>query len=87
MSHFTNDHVFFLPHVEEYQALYSIPLNQVLTTLNEPDTHKGLTTERYTAEKTFGTHRVYVYYYRTLPLNDKTDEVYAIVDFIGYSDV
>jgi hypothetical protein len=29
---------------------------------------------------------VYVYYYRTLPLNGKTDEVYAIVDFIGYSE-
>jgi hypothetical protein len=43
-------------------------------------------TGRYTAEKTFGTHRVYVYYYRTLPLNSKADEVYAIVDFIGYSE-
>ncbi len=66
--------------------LYSIPLHQVLTTLNSPDTHEGLTTGRYSAEKAFGKHRVYVYYYRTLPLNGKSDEVYAIVDFIGYSD-
>ena len=87
MPRFTTDHVFILPHAEEYRALYSIPLNQVLTTLNEPDTHEGLTTGRYTAEKTFGKHRVYVYYYRTLPLRGKTDEVYAIVDFIGYSGI
>ncbi|MGZ6302416.1 MAG: hypothetical protein ACXWPG_09740 [Ktedonobacteraceae bacterium] len=66
--------------------LYSIPLRQVLATLNHPDTHEGLTTGRYTAEKTFGKHRVYVYYYRTLPLNGKADEAYAVVDFIGYAE-
>ena len=86
MSHFTTDHVFILPHAEEYRVFYSIPLKQVLETLNHPDTHKGLMTGRYTTEKSFGTHRVYVYYYRTLPLNGKADEVYAIVDFIGYSE-
>jgi len=86
MPRFTTDHVFILPHAEEYRVLYSIPLHQVLTTLNSPDTHEGLTTGRYSAEKAFGKHRVYVYYYRTLPLNGKSDEVYAIVDFIGYSD-
>jgi hypothetical protein len=86
MLHFTADHVFILPHAEEYRVLYSIPQDLVLTTLNNPDTHEGLTTGRYTAEKTFGKHRVYVYYYRTLPLNGKADEVYAIVDFIGYSE-
>ena len=75
-----------LPHAEEYRVLYSIPLIQVLTTLNTPDIHEGLTTGRYTAEKAFGKHRVYVYYYRTLPLNGKADEVYAIVDFIGYTE-
>jgi hypothetical protein len=86
MPHFTTDHVFILPHAEEYRALYSIPRKQVLATLNHPDTREGLTTGRYTAEKTLGTHRVYVYYYRTLPRNGKTDEVYAIVDFIGYAE-
>ena len=86
MTRFTTSHVFILPHDEEYRALYSITLKQVLQTLNHPDTHEGLTTGRYTAEKTFGRHRVYVYYYRTLPNNSKTDEVYAIVDFIGYSE-
>ncbi len=86
MLPFTTDHVFILPHAEEYRALYSISLKQVLETLNHPDTHEGLTTGRYTAEKTFGKHRVYVYYYRTLPLNGKTDEVYAVVDFIGYAE-
>ena len=86
MLRFTTDHVFILPHAEEYRVLYSISLNRVLTTLNAPDTHEGLTTGRYTAEKAFGMHRVYVYYYRTLPLRGKADEVYAIVDFIGYSD-
>jgi len=73
-------------HAEEYQILYSIPLKQVLETLNHPDIHEGLTTGHYTAEKTFGKHRVYVYYYKTLPLNGKADEVYAVVDFIGYSE-
>jgi hypothetical protein len=86
MLRFTNDHVFVLPHDEEYRVLYSIPQDLVLTTLNEPDTHEGLTTGRYTAEKTFAEHRMYAYYYRTLPLCGKTDEVYAIVDFIGYSE-
>jgi hypothetical protein len=86
MLRFTNDHVFILPHAEEYRVLYSIPQDLVFETLNEPDTHEGLTTGRYTTEKTFAKHRVYVYYYRTLPLNGKTDEVYAIVDFIGYSE-
>jgi hypothetical protein len=84
---FTTDHVFILPHAEEYRAFYSIPLKQVLQTLNIPDTHEGLTTGRFIAEKAFGKHRVYVYYFRTLPLNGKTDEVYAIVDFIGFSEV
>ncbi len=58
----------------------------MLETLNYPDTHEGLTTGRYTAEKTFGKHRVYVYYYHTLFRKGKTDEVYATVDFIGYSE-
>lgn len=59
MLRFTNDHVFVLPHAEEYRVLYSIPQDLVLTTtLNEPDTHEGLTTGRYTAEKTFAKHRV-----------------------------
>lgn len=86
MLSFTTDHVFILPHAEEYRVLYSIPLDQVLTTLNTPDTLEGLTTGRYTAEKTFAKHLVYVYYYRKLPRIGKTDEVYAIVDFIGYSE-
>jgi hypothetical protein len=79
MLRFTTDHVFILPHAEEYRVLYSIPLDQVLTTLNTPDTHEGLTTGRYTAEKTFAKQRVYVYYYRMLPLNGKNDEVYAML--------
>ncbi len=62
MPPFTTDHVFILPYAEEYRALYSIPQDIVLTTLNTPDTHEGLTTGRFTAEKTFGKHRVYVYY-------------------------
>jgi hypothetical protein len=28
----------------------------------------------------------YLYYYRTLPINGKTNEVYAIVDLIGYAE-
>lgn len=40
----------------------------------------------FTLEKTFGMHRVYVYYYRTLPCSSKADEVYAIVDFIRNSE-
>jgi hypothetical protein len=86
MLPFTTDHVFILPHAEEYRTLYCIPLKQVLETLNHPDTHEGLTTGRYMAEKIFGAHRVHIYY-ETLPLNGKGDEVYAIVDFIGYAEV
>ena len=47
--------------------LYSIPLKQVLETLNNPNTYEELTTERYIAEKIFGMHGAYVYYYLSLP--------------------
>ena len=83
MRRFPKDHVFILPQAEEYRTFYGITRAQVLTCLNTPDTHAGLATDHYTAEKTIGAHRVSVYYYVTLPLQGNSDEVYAIVDFIG----
>jgi hypothetical protein len=82
---FTKDHVFILPQAEEYRKFYSLSIADVLATLNEPDTQVGLATDHYTVEKTYRKHRVYVYYYLTLPLQGKQDEAYAIVDFIGYT--
>lgn len=85
MRRFTKDHIFILPHAEEYRLLYGITIDELLLTLNAPDTHEGLAEDHYTSEKAFPTHRVYVYYYLTLPLQGERDEAYAIVDFIGYT--
>ena|SRR6266571_4017147 len=85
MPRFTTDHVFILPHAQEYRRLYSVSVAQVLTCLNNPEAQEGLADDHYTAEKIFAGHRVYVYYYLTLPLEGDRDEVYAIVDFVGYT--
>jgi hypothetical protein len=85
MPQFPNDHIFILPHAQEYQRFYDVSVAQVLACLNEPDVQEGLADDHYTVEKTFRKHRVYVYYYLTLPLQGDKDEVYAIVDFVGYT--
>jgi hypothetical protein len=46
-----------------------------------------LSNDRYTAEKTIGKRRIYIYYYQTLPLQAQDHELYAIIDFVGFSDV
>src|SRR5438105_9201357 len=78
MLHFPTDHMFILPHAEEYRKFYSISLKEVLATLNKPDLHEGLTTDYYTSEKQFRTHRVYVYYLTIPLLQASKDEAYAI---------
>lgn len=87
MRTFPEDHVIILPHAEEYRRFYDVSLDEVLLTLNEPETHEGLSEDHYTVEKTYGMHRVYLYYYLTLPLQAKQDELYAIVDFIGFTSL
>jgi hypothetical protein len=87
MHKFSKDHVIILPHAEDYRDVYNINLDEVVLTLNEPELHEGLSDERYTVEKTIGTRRVYIYYYQTLPLQAKPNELYAIIDFVGFSDV
>ena len=85
MHRVTKDHLFILPHAEEYRQFYDISIDDVLTCLNHPDTHTGLATDHYTAEKAMHDHHIYVYYYLTLPLQATDKEVFAIVDFIGYT--
>jgi len=46
-----------------------------------------LSNERYTVEKTIGKRRIYLYYYQTLPLQAQHNERYAIIDFVGFSDL
>jgi len=87
MHKFAKDHVIILPHAEEYRKVYTISLDELVLTLNEPELHEGLSNEQYTVERTFGKKRVYVYYYQTLPLQGKPDELYAVVDFVGFSGV
>jgi hypothetical protein len=87
MQTFSKDHVIILPHAEDYRDSYAISLAEVLLTLNEPELHEGVSNERYTAEKTIGKRRIYLYYYQTLPLQAHQNERYAIIDFIGFSDV
>jgi hypothetical protein len=85
MPQFPRDHVFILPHAEEYRRFYDVSIKQVLLCLNEPDLHEGLAEGHCTVEKTFSGQRVYVYYYLTLPLQGERDEAYVIVDFVGYT--
>ena len=85
MPQFPRDHVFILPHAEEYRRFYGVSIKQVLECLNEPDLREGLAEEHYKTEKSFDGNCVYVYYYLTLPLQGKKDEAYVIVDFIGYT--
>ena len=87
MQTYTKAHVIILPHAEEYRDTYSISLSEVLHTLNDPELHEGLSNERYTAEKTIGKRRIYLYYYQTLPLQAQQHERYAIIDFVGFSDL
>ena len=87
MHTFTKEHVIILPHAEEYRDTYAITLSEVLLTLNEPELHEGLANERYTAEKTIGKRRIYLYYYQTLPVQAHHNEPYAIIDFVGFSEV
>lgn len=87
MHKFSKDHVIILPHAEEYRDVYNITLDEVVLTLNEPDLREGLTDDKYTVEKTIGKKRVYIYYYQTLPLQGKPEELYAIVDFIGFTAI
>ena len=87
MPTFSKNHVIILPHAEDYRDTYSVSLSEVLATLNEPELHVGLANERYTAEKTIGKRRIYLYYYQTLPLQAQDHELYAIIDFVGFSDV
>jgi len=87
MPTFAKDHVILLPHAEDYRDSFTISLAEVLSTLNEPELHEGLSNERYTAEKTIGKRRIYLYYYQTVPLQAQRNERYAIIDFVGFSDV
>jgi hypothetical protein len=87
METFTKDHVIILPHAEDYRDSYNISLSEVILTLNEPQLREGLSNDRYTVEKTIGKRRIYIYYYQTLPLQAQDHELYAIIDFVGFSDV
>ena len=58
MQQFTKEHVIILPHAEEYRDTYSIPLAEVLLTLNEPELAECVSNDRYTAEKTIGGMRL-----------------------------
>ena len=87
MPTFSKNHIIILPHSEDYRDTYNISLTEVLLTLNNPDLHEGLANERYTSEKTIGKRRIYLYYYQTLPLQAQDHELYAIIDFVGFSDV
>ena len=87
MQTFTKDHVILLPHAAEYRDSYNISLSEVVLTLNEPELHEGLSNDRYTVEKTIGKRRIYLYYYQTLPLQAQQHERYAIIDFVGFSDI
>jgi hypothetical protein len=86
MPQLTQDHIFILPHADEYRRLYSLSIRDVLRCLNTPDLQEGLATDHYTAEKQLKDKYISIYYYLTAPLQATADEVYAIVDFIGYSE-
>jgi hypothetical protein len=80
---FTKDHIFILPHADDYRRFYDLSIEEILDCLNTPDLHEGLATDKYTAEKAVGEKHLYVYYYLIHPLHAKDTQIYAIVDFIG----
>jgi hypothetical protein len=86
MKRFTKDHIFILPHAEEYRRFFDVSIEQVLDCLNNPERNEGLATDHYTAEKSLKKRRLYVYYYLTYPLYATGEEAYAIVDFIGSTE-
>lgn len=58
MPSFQKDHMFILPHADEYRRFYDISIQDVLSCLNTPDTHEGLATDHYTAvEDLFPAHQ------------------------------
>jgi len=85
MQHFAKEYIIILPRAEEYRHLYNISLDDVLLCLNDPDTREGLATDHYTVEKVLGDHHIYVYYYMIFPLQAKNSQIYAVIDFIGYT--
>lgn len=85
MPELSQNHIIILPHAEEYRRLYGVSIKEVLLCLNEPDLREGLAEDHYTVEKAFTNHRIYIYYYVTLPLQADKDECFVIVDFIGYT--
>jgi hypothetical protein len=87
MPQFTKNQVFILPHAQQYRQLYEVSVAEVLQTLNQPDVHEGLAEDHYTAEKTIGTRRIFVYYYVTLPLQGNGEERFAIVDLVSFTSV
>ena len=83
MPRFTKDHIFILPHAEEYRRFFDVSIQHVLDRLNAPEHNEGLATDHYTAEKALNNRRLHVYYYLTYPLQATDTGAYAIVDFIG----
>lgn len=81
------DHILILPHADEYRRFFEVSESQVFDCLNIPDHQKGLNIDHYTAEKELSNRRLYVYYFLTYPLSAQRDEVYAIVDFVGCSEL
>jgi hypothetical protein len=84
---FTKEHIFILPHAEEYRRFFDVSIQQILDCLNEPERSEGLATDHYTAEKTINNRRLHVYFYLTFPLQATDIGAYSIVDFIGCTEL
>lgn len=84
---FTKEHIFILPHAEEYRRFFDVSINHVLDCLNALERSEGLATDHYTAEKTINNRRLHVYFYLTFPLQANDTEAYSIVDFIGCTEL
>jgi len=83
---FTKEHIFILPHAEEYRRFFDVSIQHVLDCLNAPEQSFGLATDHYTAEKSLTNRRLHVYFYLTFPLQATDTGAYAIVDFIGCTE-
>jgi len=84
MVQFTKKRVFILPHAEGYRKRCKVSVEDMLLILNEPEERQGLATDHYTAKRTVAGNLIYLDYFVTLPLQGEGEEVYAIVDFVGY---
>jgi hypothetical protein len=83
MHRFTRDQLFILPLAKRYCDVYGVSIDDILTTLNQPDRFKGMATGRFSAGKQLQDTYLYVDYYLTYPMSTTDATPCAVIDSLG----